>query len=459
MVNQQLQLRDVSGLLHSVTGKARSVSRAPNTCEIVPNQKPVPPPTQQRTQRRLSWDVVRVVAIFAVVVQHVTHQGPINHPELGPYPITIPIQFGASTLLVISAYFVCVTVRRGSTGRWLWGRLARLLPAYFLAVVATYLISRFAVAVFQNYHFNGIGGLLFGDPVSAGPAGSAPPWYLPNLTDFLGNFFMVEAWSPKFHWIDASYWTLPVQVTAFVTAAVAWRRGWWRARISPILWSVVIIPVILRFTWRTEDSAQWIKSVFDGLSLHRVALFGAGVAIWLWTREKMSGKHLAAYLVAVLIAQDAHAYFADTWSTVALGLAFAGIVAAAGGPDWVFARRFAPVITWLAGISYGVYLVHQELGFVLARVLLDRGVHPWERIVACVAMAIALGWLLTRVVERPAHRWLTTVAPSLVGVQPQAGMIGSPAEPPRPASHPSMAAAVPFTSSIDAPGITRSHLC
>lgn len=417
----------------------------------MPNPNPVPPP---RTQRKLSWDVIRVVAIFAVVIQHITHQAPINHPELGPYPFLLPIQFGASTLLVISAYFVCVTVRRGSTGRWLWGRLARLLPAYLLAVFATYLISRFAVAAFQNYRFDGITGLLFGDPISAGPTSGAPPWYLPNVTDLLSNLFLVEAWSPHFHWIDASYWTMPLQVMAFVTAAVMWRRGWWRGRLTPVLWSVVVLPVIIRYAWRTEDSAQWIKSVFDGLSLHRVALFGAGVAIWLWVQERMSGRHLAGYLLAVLLAQDAHAYFADTWSTVALGVAFVAIVAAAGGPDWNAAvlRRFAPAITWLAGISYGVYLVHQELGFVVARLLLDRGVRPWERIVVCVAMAIVLGWLLTRLVERPAHRWLTAVAR-----QPQAGSTGRPSLLPRPASQPSMAAAGPLTSSVDAPGTTSSQ--
>src|SRR5580765_1606501 len=35
------------------------------------------------TQRKLSWDVVRVVAVYSVVLQHITHQAPINHPELG----------------------------------------------------------------------------------------------------------------------------------------------------------------------------------------------------------------------------------------------------------------------------------------------------------------------------------------------------------------------------------------
>jgi peptidoglycan/LPS O-acetylase OafA/YrhL len=212
---------------------------------------------------------------------------------------------------------------------------------------------------------------------------------------------------------------------AFVAAALLWPKRWWRGnRLPVLLWSVVIIPVIIRFAWRGEDSAQWIKSVFDGLSLHRVALFGAGVAIWLWTRERMTGRHLAVYLVAVLVSQDAHGYFTDTWSTVALGVVFVGIVAAAGGPDWNLGR-LAPVMTWLAGISYGVYLVHQQIGFVMARLLLDRGVGPWGRIAVCFALALALGWLMTRLVERPAHQWLTTVGPTLVRrFQPQGGNSG-----------------------------------
>jgi peptidoglycan/LPS O-acetylase OafA/YrhL len=397
--------------------------------------EPVPPP---RTQRKISWDVLRVVAITAVVVQHITHQAPINHPELGPYPVTVPVQFGASTLLVISAYFVCVTVRRGNTRKWLGSRLARILPAYVVAVVVTYVASRSIAATFEH-----------------------PSWFVPDAPDLVSNLLMIEAWSPHFHWVDASYWTLPIQVTGFIAAAVLAPRRWLRGHnLSVLLWAVVVVPVIIRFGWRHDDAAQWIKSAFDGLSLHRVALFGAGVAIYLWTRERMTTGHLAAYLLAVLAAQDAHSYFVDTASTVALGVAIFGVVLAAGGPDWnaPILRRAAPVITWLAGISYGVYLVHQELGFIAARVLLDRGVAPWERFAVCVTLAIVLGWLLTRLVEKPAHRWLTTSLPRLLA-QPHAGRTGmGPVRPSpvlRPASHATMSVIDPLISAeLAAPGTT-----
>jgi peptidoglycan/LPS O-acetylase OafA/YrhL len=412
-------------------------------CELVLTTKPESQ-SQTSSQRRLSWDIIRVVAILSVVFQHITHQAPINHPELGPYPVVLPLQFGASTLMVISAYFVCVTVRRGNTGRWLWKRMARLLPPYLAAVLVTYLVSRIAAVMINHYQFSGPIALLFGDPLPA-TGGPTFPWYLPSIQDLVGNLLMIQAWSPDLHWIDASYWTLPAQVMAFTAAAILWRRGRWSGRRLPVLlWAMVIVPLVIRFVWRHDDAAQWIKSAFDGLALHRVALFGAGVAIWLWTAKRMSGAHLAVFLAAVLVAQDAHAYFTDTRSTLAFGVILAAIVAAAGGPDWRLGR-LKPVITWLAGISYGLYLVNQELGFVVARVLLNMGAGAWVRIVSCAAVIIVLGWLMTRFVERPAHRWLTGTSP-----QPQAGSVGSaPVRPvplPRPASQAAMSRAGPLIS-------------
>ncbi len=402
---------------------------------------------QKRSPRKISWDVIRVLAVYSVVIQHITHQSPINHAELGPYPFVLPLQFGASTLLVISAYFICVTVRRGRTGRWLGHRLARLLPAYLVAVVLTYGVSRAVAPAFG--------------------------WYLPTPTDLLANLALVQAWSPQFHWVDASYWTLPVQVMAFLVAALLWPRGWGRGlRLPVLLWALVLVPLVIRFLWRADDSAQWVRSLFDGLALHRVALFGVGVAIWLWAGKRLSGKHLAAYLVAALLAQDAHSYFADTPSTIAFGAILVGIVAAAGGPDWdvPVLRRLSTPIRWLGGISFGVYLVHQELGFVLARFLLDAGVGPWGRLALCSLAAVLLGWAMTRLVEKPAHRWLTESGPAVwrrvrdtvlatrdairelpqVPGQPQAGSSGgvpsSPAPSPRPVSQASTAAAGPLRS-------------
>src|SRR5690606_39961683 len=58
---------------------------------------------------------------------------------------------------------------------------------------------------------------------------------------------------------------------------------------------------------------------------------------------------------------------------VVLGFAImlGAMCAAARGPDWdvPVLRVFRRPISWLAGISYCLYLVHQQLGYILARAL------------------------------------------------------------------------------------------
>jgi len=123
-------------------------------------------------------------------------------------------------------------------------------------------------------------------------------------------------------------------------------------------------------------------------------------------------------LSATVIAQDLHMYPLHHAtpidpdrlpSIVGFAVMLLAICAAAKGPDWNLPglRRLAPAISWLAGISYGVYLVHQELGYMLARALLAAGATGWERLLLVLAAVVLGGWLLTMLVERPAHRLLT----------------------------------------------------
>jgi peptidoglycan/LPS O-acetylase OafA/YrhL len=394
----------------------------------------VPPPARARTSsRRISWDVLRVFAVYAVVVEHVTHQSAINHPELAGYPVTLPFRFGAATMLVISAYFVCVTLSKGKPGTWLWNRYARLLPAYFVAVLVTYVITRAAITWFDGLHYAD-GDWLFGAPISGNIHDSS--WLLPGGHDLVGNLLMVQAWNPSLLWVDPSYWTLPVQLVAFTCAALLFRNRLVTGRWVPVLfWSLGVVPVLLRVFVRDPSPYQWVKSIFDGFAVNQVALFGIGIAIYWWGRRRMSFWHLAAYLVAAMVGLDWQSYFTDTANIVAISIVLVPILFAARGPDWniPIVRRMTPVITWLAGISYGVYLTHQVLGYVFNRMLLDIGARPWERMVASFAIAILLGWLMTRLVERPVHRFLKRTGPALVTRvrgQIQSGRFGtSPARP------------------------------
>lgn len=365
---------------------------------------------------------MRVLAVLCVLLGHITHQGPLAHPELDDYPVKVTAQFGAAILMVVSAFFVCQTVRRGTAGRWMWKKTARLVPPYLLAVVATYGVMRTADAAFNGQWFDGSWwNTLFG-PTSDGVAW-ASSWYVPVGQDLLVNLLMIQGWNPAFIWLDGSYWTLPVQLMVFAGAALLWSRTpWFRSprasrNVKLLVWAMTLLPLALRFWVLGPDNpAPWAFALVFGFGLHRLHAFAAGIAVWLWSRGRMSTTHLVVALAAVVAAQDLHLYphhvalptDPSRWPSVigfAVGLVL--VCAAAKGPDWTFLRPLAPAIGWLAGISYGVYLLHQELGYILAKALQLAGIPAWARLPLVLGAAIAAGWLLTKFVERPAHRRLT----------------------------------------------------
>jgi peptidoglycan/LPS O-acetylase OafA/YrhL len=376
-------------------------------------------PTGQRTTRRISWDIIRVVALLSVVLGHITHQSRLIHAELVGYPFSLTAQYGATALLVVSAYFSCASLRKGSPGRWLWNRYARLLPPYLIAVVITYVTMRFAASIFSGQGLpGGVGGFLFGAPT--GPPTTATPWYLPNGFDLFVNLTMIQGWSLDFHYLDGAYWTLPVQLMAFTAAAVLWPRRWRNdVLVRSLVWALIVGPLVVRFVlFDPVSTPVWAIDLIFGFGLHRVHGFAIGVAVWLWAQGRLRTWHMALLVVVTVIAQDLNQYpfhyalpqdAARLPSIVGFAVLLVAICLAAKGPDWDLPglRRLTPAITWLAGISYGVYLVHQELGYMLARALLALGADGWVRLVAVLAAAIAGGWLLTRLVERPAHRLLT----------------------------------------------------
>jgi peptidoglycan/LPS O-acetylase OafA/YrhL len=206
---------------------------------------------------------------------------------------------------------------------------------------------------------------------------------------------------------------------AFTAAAFLWPRRWRTdARVLGLIWLLLLVPLVLRFViFDPAGTPLWATTLIFGLGLHRIHAFAIGIAIWLWARDRLSTWHLGLLLVATVVAQDLHMYplhhatafdAARVPSITGFAVMLLACCVAAKGPDWdlPFLRRSTPVISWLAGISYGVYLVHQELGYILARASLAAGATGWERLLLVLAAAVLGGWLLTVLVERPAHRWL-----------------------------------------------------
>ena len=369
---------------------------------MIPAQRQKP-----RTARRVSWDVLRVVAIGCVLLHHATLTSISSHPDLGPLPFTFPMSMGASMLMVVSAFFACASLNSGKPGQFLWRRLARLLPAYMAAVLLTYAVQRWIA-----------------------PAG----WSQLDGRDVVYNLLLINQWFPDVNIVDFAYWTVPVQIAAFIAGAVLVKhlRG---TKLRVFLWALIITPLLLR---PLLDHSHVLFTLYNGFALHRAQLFAAGIAIWLWSKHRLKTPHLVALLVATLIAQAIHT--TEYGSTLGFAVLLLMVCAAAAGPDWLFFAPIAKPITWLAGISYGMYLVHEQIGTVVMDRMHAVGLRSWWLLAGFVTSALVLGWLMTKFVERPAYRLLTQIQSGSSGSSPRRS------EPSvLPVSHPRTALADPLT--------------
>lgn len=340
------------------------------------------PADRPSTNRRLSWDVVRAATALLVMLYHSTFMATHFHPELGTPAVEFPYAVGASTLLIVSGYFAAVCVHRRPALRWWVGRVCRLLPAFWVAVPVTTLLMRIA-----------------------SPAG----WWYPSWSDTALNMLMVWPWIPDATpYVDASYWTLPVQLSAFTAVLLVACAGRCRPATPVLLWGALVTEMLL-LPIRLHTSHEPFRMFHDGLGWHRIHLFVVGVAIHLVATRRVRRGHGVALVVAGLAAHLTQTR--ETGTTVGVALLTAAVWAAAVGPDWdrAIPAVLHPFVRWFAGIGYGVYLMHQSLGYVVMGRLHARGVGPWGQVPALITTGVLLGWLLTILVERPIHRRLTTL--------------------------------------------------
>jgi peptidoglycan/LPS O-acetylase OafA/YrhL len=342
---------------------------------------------------RNGWlDLLRVAAVGMVVLYHATFIGPLVYPQFAPRELVFGHQIGASLLLVLSAHLAAASLAdpARATPRWWFSRIARLLPGFVVGTVAATLALDWLA-----------------------PAGM----YRASVGDLFANLAMLWNWNGYHHWdyVDGSYWTLPIQLAALSVAPLLRRSRLGRGRgLRLLLWAAVLVPLL---QWPLAQGAGGLyDSVVDGLGLYRWHLLVAGVAAWMVGTRRLRPGHGTALLAACVAAHavqngswaSGH-LVTDPWSVVGVGLGVAALLVAGrlGERGIDPPRPVAEPARRLAGISFGIYLVHQTLGYVLMLRLQEWfGAGPGVQTAAVLAQAVLLGALMTHAVERPAHRAL-----------------------------------------------------
>jgi peptidoglycan/LPS O-acetylase OafA/YrhL len=321
--------------------------------------------------RILEMDALRGLAAVAVVLFHYTtrYEELFGHSE--PLSASVPWgHYGVDLFFMLSGFVILMTLERTADSlKFAWGRFSRLYPTYWAAAALTFLVVTCCG--------------LPGQEVSLGDA-------LVNLT-------MVQALLGSPH-IDGAYWSLQAELIFYANMLVLFRLGAFRRPALTVLAWLALAAVVT--TLQSYLLTEW--NVTTGLlsklatlgSLKFIPLFGVGVLLYHAERTGYAWQSrlgLAACMLVVGWREGSATLVVDAFLATLL---------------WLAVSRRLPFLTarplvWLGTVSYSLYLIHQNIGYVLIRSLESVGMAPLVAIAFASAMALLLAAYLHRWVERP----------------------------------------------------------
>ncbi|RKH21764.1 acyltransferase [Corallococcus praedator] len=316
--------------------------------------------------RLVELDALRGLAALAVALYHFTAE----YSDL--YGHSVPLwgevrfgKFGVQLFFAISGFVILMSLERIERAReFVLSRAARLYPAYWTAVVLTFMVVS-----------------LFGLPDREFSLQTA----LVNLTMFHELLRVPH--------VDTVYWTLTIELSFYLLMfMLAYARA--LPRIIPIF----IVLVALQTLAELAFQAKGMPFVARLASRPHLQFFALGVLAFKQSRGQVSVPSALA-LVGVCFAHEALVGSIAPLPVfgVVLVLTYA---LSHGALRWLTWRP----LLFMGFISYSFYLVHQNIGYVIIRRLEAAGWRPEAAIAVAFAVGFLLATLITYRVEQPALR-------------------------------------------------------
>ena len=324
--------------------------------------------SEEKATRFEGLDILRGLAAIYVVLSHYTS---FCLRELGDTPFYIPRETGDYAVwlfFIISGFVIYFSIERSKTWRdFAVSRLTRLYPMYWITLTIVLVASIYLFAKERMWW----GG------------------YLVNMTMFQ-EFFGFENF-------DNVYWSLTVELAFYLIVGLLFKAGWIQ-RIGMIATAWLLLAWIGTLLGPTLDGTA-------RMILHRyfiiayVPFFLMGIMLYLIQKRGISGQR-----VLIIIASFATIGLIHGWGDLAISLAL--FAAAAFSISRLGRFLVSPVLLWLGAISYALYLIHRNLGYLALNAMHRHGVSTPMALAIAVTTALILATLLTYLVERPLCAYL-----------------------------------------------------
>jgi peptidoglycan/LPS O-acetylase OafA/YrhL len=326
--------------------------------------------------RLIGLDGLRGIAALAVLTFHFTFRSAQLFPRVGtPWGAGQWGYYGVALFFVISGFVIFLSLQGSTIRNFVIARVIRLYPIYLVAAVITF----FLVTLTR----------LHGRQVSP--------------TQALANLPLVQfLWGAPL--IDGVYWTLGVEVVFYVAIGVLHFTGLLRGRrrsVSLLGWLVVVCALCAGYRELPPAVAATLAGVHTALEW--MPVFALGMVFYLlW-----SGERGVLTLILGPLSILASTYtLRDDRLTISIVAICALVTIALWGPSAILSNR---PLRFLGDISYPLYLIHQNIGYIILVGLASVDFSRWVSIPVTVVVALALATALTFLADRPLRRLLRRV--------------------------------------------------
>jgi peptidoglycan/LPS O-acetylase OafA/YrhL len=346
-------------------------------------RRSVPEPNDRSDQSRVpGLDLLRLVAVAAVVFYHYGFWGPASHgvPQVALPYLASYAQYGflgVPIFFTISGFVIAYSAEGRTPVGFAIARFSRIYPTFLFCMTLT-----FATILL-------LGGTNF--EVS--------------FAQWTANLF-VAAPALGQSYVDTSYWSLVIEIVFYAWVAAFLALGLFPRRIDAIIlvWlgitfanELTIDAPIFEKIFIADDSGFFavgllIYEYYRGrrdLKLYGIVALSVGTSVFqaIHKLERLGvhtgGSFDVRIVAAICLVSIAIIFLATRIRRLPLP---AGLVLAAGG------------------ITYPLYLLHMQMGYtILTAVAPVRNVELWT--VTIIFGTVILAWVTWRFFERRAHRW------------------------------------------------------
>jgi len=318
--------------------------------------------------RLVELDALRGIGAIAVVLYHLSARFPEVFPGVAHVPFAFwPGEYRVLLFFTISGFAIFFSLRHiESVTDFAVNRFARLFPSYWTVIPL--------VLLFEY-------------------VGDVDRLKIP-LVSVAVNFTMLQSYF--FHpEIDGAYWTLAYEL-GFYSCMIGL---WWLLGRSMKRLEWTFLPWLglkwLLFFWPDMPWRLTILLVLEFLPFFIIGMLYSRI----WSGERHWREQVPFFLVTLVTLG-----LTDKWDIFLSGCILTLIMGAMLA-RWLGFLTVRPLV-WIGRASYPLYLVHENIGFVIMVNLAALGVNPWIGFALAIGTVVSLGGLLHRYVEMPANRWI-----------------------------------------------------